>query len=157
MNTFLELAIEQAKIAEEYNEVPVGAVIVEKGEVIATTHNQVETLNDPTAHAELLAIKKACSLLGKKRLVNCELYTSLEPCPMCAGAILHARLKKVTYAAKDFKWGADGSILDFLKENQFNHSCQSTFLENKNYSNLLTAFFKKKREVKKKENKNRKD
>ncbi|RAP38888.1 tRNA-specific adenosine deaminase [Candidatus Marinamargulisbacteria bacterium SCGC AAA071-K20] len=142
---FLQEAIKQAKIAGEKDEVPVGAVIVKNGEIIARAHNQVEELNDPTAHAEILAIKTACSQLGSKRIPGCELYTTLEPCPMCAGAILHARLKSITYAAKDFKWGADGSILSFIQSNTFNHHCASEFIPSHEYSESIKQFFKNKR------------
>jgi tRNA(adenine34) deaminase len=142
---FLGEAIKQALIAAEKDEVPVGAVIVKDGKIIAKAYNQVETFKDSTAHAEILAIKQASEKLGNHRLIGCELYTTLEPCPMCAGAILHARLKSVVYAAKDFKWGSDGSILSILKENDFNHTCTTKFIPNENYVETLKAFFKNKR------------
>lgn len=106
MSDFMKLALDQARQAQAQDEVPIGAIIVKDGQVIAMAHNLCECLKDPTAHAELLAIQKACSILGEPRLTDCELYVTLEPCAMCAGAISHARLAKVVYAAYDPKGGA---------------------------------------------------
>ena len=102
----MQQALEQARLAAEAGEVPVGAVVVRQGEVIAMAHNSPRTLNDPTAHAELLAIRRAAQALGQERLEGCDLYVTLEPCAMCAGAIAHARIGRVYYAASDPKGGA---------------------------------------------------
>jgi len=102
----MHLALEQARAAADAGEVPIGAVIVRDGAVIATAHNQPRTLQDPTAHAEVLAIRQAARVLGQERLEGCELWVTLEPCAMCAGAIAHARIARVYYAAPDPKGGA---------------------------------------------------
>lgn len=106
MSDFMKIALEQARYAEAQDEVPIGAVIVRQGQVIAKAHNLCEAHRDPTAHAELLAIQQACSTLGEMRLTDCDLYVTLEPCAMCAGAISHARLRTVIYGAYDPKGGA---------------------------------------------------
>lgn len=102
----MQLALEQARAGESAGEVPIGAVVVRDGAVIAVAHNQPRTLHDPTAHAELLAIRAAAQALGNERLDGCELWVTLEPCPMCAGAISHARIARLYYAAPDPKGGA---------------------------------------------------
>jgi tRNA(adenine34) deaminase len=118
----MEMAIEEARIAASEDEVPVGAVIIsaEHG-VIARAHNQREQLKDPTAHAEMIAITQAAQALGSWRLENCVLYVTLEPCPMCAGAIVLARVPRVVFGACDRKAGAAGSVLDVLAEPRLNH------------------------------------
>lgn len=103
--SFMELALEQALAASFVDEVPVGAVIVRQGSIIAQAHNQTETLNDPTAHAEILAIRQACALLQSPRLPGCDLYVTLEPCPMCATAISFARIRRLYFGAYDPKGG----------------------------------------------------
>ena len=102
----MRAALEQARTGAEAGEVPVGAVIVHRGEIISSAHNEPRTSQDPTAHAELLAIRRAAAALGQERLEDCELFVTLEPCAMCAGAIVHARLARVTYGASDPKGGA---------------------------------------------------
>ena len=102
----MQLALDEARSAESAGEVPIGAVVVKDGAVIATAHNQPRGLSDPTAHAEMLAIRAAAQVLGNERLDGCELWVTLEPCPMCAGAISHARIAKLYYAASDPKGGA---------------------------------------------------
>ena len=102
----MKLALEEASAGESAGEVPIGAVIVKDGQVIARAHNQPRALHDPTAHAEVLAIREAARVLGSERLSDCELWVTLEPCPMCAGAISHARIGKLYYAAADPKGGA---------------------------------------------------
>ena len=102
----MRLALDQARLGMAEGEVPIGAVVVKDGEVIVKAHNQPRTLNDPTAHAELLAIRRAAQTLGNERLDGCELWVTLEPCAMCAGAIAHARIARVYYAAPDPKGGA---------------------------------------------------
>jgi tRNA(adenine34) deaminase len=102
----MQLALDQARIGEASGEVPIGAVIIKDGVVIASAHNAPRTLHDPTGHAEILAIRAAAEALGNERLDGCELWVTLEPCAMCAGAIAHARIGKLYYAASDFKGGA---------------------------------------------------
>ena len=111
-NEFMKRAIENAKIAYSNGDVPVGAVIVKDGEIIATAHNLRENGGGATAHAELLAINEACETLGTWRLSGCELYVTLEPCPMCAGAIINSRLDRVVFGAKDPRMGALGSLIN---------------------------------------------
>jgi len=118
---FMRLAIREAERASEHADVPVGAVIVRDGEVIASGHNERELRQDPSAHAELLAIREASRALGSWRLLECVLYVTLEPCAMCAGAIVLARLPRVVYGATDPKAGACGSVLDVLGEPRLNH------------------------------------
>ena len=118
---FMLLAIREAERALEHDDVPVGAVIVSDGEVLASGHNERELRQDPSAHAELLAIREAARTLGSWRLLDCVLYVTLEPCAMCAGAIVLARIPRVIYAASDPKAGAAGSVLDVLAEPRLNH------------------------------------
>ena len=118
---FMRLAIREAERALEHDDVPVGAVIVHDGEVAGIGHNERELRQDPTAHAELLAIRDAARALGSWRLLDCVLYVTLEPCAMCAGAIVLARLPRVIYGASDPKAGAAGSVLDILGEPRLNH------------------------------------
>ena len=110
----MKLALEMAIQAKEQGEVPVGAIIVHKGRVIAAEHNRVESLQDPTAHAELLALRSACRVLGNWRLLDVVLYTTLEPCSMCLGAIINSRCPKVIWGAPDLRQGADGSWCKLL-------------------------------------------
>jgi len=112
---WMNLALEQAKIAAQKGEVPVGAVIVQKGNMIAKAHNLCLSDQMATAHAEMLAINEASRILGSWRLSDCTLYVTLEPCPMCAGAIINARIPRVVFAAKDPRAGAMGSLLDLSK------------------------------------------
>ncbi len=121
---WMGLALEEARMAFEEDEVPVGAVIVHQGRVIAESHNQRETLNDPTAHAEMIAITQAAEFLHSWRLLDCTLYVTLEPCPMCAGAIVQARIPTVIYGTPDPKAGACHSVLQLTDDPRFNH--QST-------------------------------
>lgn len=121
---WMQYAITLADKAEQAGEVPVGAVVVKDGQLVAEGWNQMISLNDPSAHAEMLAIRAAASALGNYRLVDCELYVTLEPCCMCAGAMVHSRLKRVVYAASDLKTGAAGSVLNLLQHHQFNHQVE---------------------------------
>jgi tRNA(adenine34) deaminase len=125
--------------------VPVGAVIVRNNEIIASGYNLKETLKDCMAHAELLAIKQAQEVINDWRLTECTLYSTLEPCPMCMGAILHARIESVFYGAKDFKWGACGSQVELSMPNRFNHYTEAIFIDTPECAELLTDFFKKRR------------
>jgi tRNA(adenine34) deaminase len=123
---FMGEALRQAARAWEAEEVPVGAVIVREGRIIARAFNQVELLRDATAHAEMLAITQAEEALGDWRLNECTLYVTKEPCPMCAGAIVHARVGRVVFGASDPKAGAAGSALNLLQFPTFNHRCEVT-------------------------------
>ena len=118
---YMTYALREAQIAMEQGEVPVGCVIVHNGEIIAKAHNQRETLQDPTAHAEVIAITAAAARLGSWRLENTQMYVTLEPCPMCAGAIILSRIPVVHFGASDPKAGACGSLLNLLDDTRFNH------------------------------------
>ena len=120
---FMREALRQAARAYEAEEVPVGAVIVREGRIIARAYNQVELLQDATAHAEMLAITAAEEAVGDWRLTDCTLYVTKEPCPMCAGAIVHVRLARVVFGASDPKAGAAGSVLNLLQFPTLNHRC----------------------------------
>lgn len=114
-------ALDQARNAWTLGEVPVGALVVKDGEVIATGFNQPIGNHDPTAHAEIMALRAAAAILGNYRLPGCEMFVTLEPCAMCAGAMLHARLARVVYGASDPKTGAGGSVVNLFEQNQLNH------------------------------------
>jgi tRNA(adenine34) deaminase len=118
---FMRQALAQAQHAWDLGEVPVGAVVVKDGVVIATGYNQPIGKHDPTAHAEIVALRAAAEALGNYRLPGCELYVTLEPCVMCSGAMMHARLAKVVYGATDPKTGACGSVLNLFEQEQLNH------------------------------------
>lgn len=120
----MRLALEQAQAALELGEVPVGAIVVFDQQVIAAAHNQRETLRDPTAHAEMIAITQAAEALGSWRLTDCTLYVTLEPCPMCAGAIVQARIPSVVYGATDPKAGAVQTLYQLLSDPRLNHRCE---------------------------------
>lgn len=123
---FMGQALRQAAIAYEREEVPVGAVIVRNSQIIARAYNQVELLRDATAHAEMLAITQAEGAVGDWRLTDCTLYVTKEPCPMCAGAIVHARLARVVFGAPDPKGGACGGLLNLVQHPALNHRCELT-------------------------------
>jgi tRNA(adenine34) deaminase len=118
---FMRLALAQAELARADGEVPVGAVVVKDGEVVAVGYNQPIGRHDPTAHAEIVALRLAAEKLGNYRLPGCELYVTLEPCAMCSGAMMHARLARVVYAASDPKTGVCGSVLDLFAHDVLNH------------------------------------
>jgi tRNA(adenine34) deaminase len=118
---FMQLALAQAALAAQAGEVPVGAVVVCNGEVIATGRNAPIEGHDPTAHAEIIALRSAAQVLGNYRLPDCELYVTLEPCAMCSSAMLHARLKRVVFGAPDAKTGAAGSVINLFDQLQLNH------------------------------------
>lgn len=151
---WMRVAIEEALKAKEINEVPIGAVIVYRDEIIARAHNLRETKQNAVAHAELLAIEKACQVLGSWRLEDAELYVTLEPCPMCSGAIILSRIKKVIYGASDPKSGCAGTLMNLLQDERFNHQTevQKGVLQDE-CSELLTTFFREIRERKKAERK----
>ena len=121
---YMKEALKEAQKAYEKLEVPVGAVIVKDGKIIARAYNQKETKFDTTKHAEILAIQKASKKLKSWRLIDCEMYVTLEPCPMCAGAIIQSRIKKVYYGVSDEKTGAVGSKLNLFKDYKFNHNVE---------------------------------
>ncbi|WP_300257480.1 tRNA adenosine(34) deaminase TadA [Clostridium sp.] len=141
----LSLALEEAVKAREKGEVPVGVVIVKNGEVIAKAHNLKETLNDPTAHAEILAIREACNKLNNWRLHGCEMYVTLEPCPMCAGAILQSRISKIYIGTFDDTTGAAGSVVNILQNHNLNHFLEVVWVNDEKCSKILTKFFKDRR------------
>lgn len=146
----MKMAIEEAKKAGDIGEVPIGAVIVKNDEIIARAHNLRESKKDPTAHAEYLAIQKASKFLNSWRLEECQLYVTLEPCVMCAGAIVMSRIPQVIYGAKDPKGGCAGSLMDLLQEPRFNHRAQvERGVMEEACSQLLTEFFKNIRKKKK--------
>ncbi len=118
---FMQEAFASAKKAQKLDEVPVGAVVVYEGQIVATGHNQPIKNHDPTAHAEIAALRAAAQVLGNYRLPGCTLYVTLEPCAMCAGAMLHARLARVVYGATDPKTGACGSVINLFAEEKLNH------------------------------------
>ena len=121
---YMKQALVEAQKAFDEEEVPVGAVIVYKGQIIARAHNQIKTLKDPTAHAEMIAITQAASYLKNERLNDCDLYVTIEPCSMCVGASILARLKRIIYGAEDSKTGACGSAIDLAKHGLFNHNLE---------------------------------
>lgn len=143
---FMGLALEQARLAWEQGEVPVGAVVVKDGEVIAVGYNQPIGRHDPTAHAEIVALRAAAEKLGNYRLPGCELYVTLEPCVMCSGAMMHARLARVVYAALDPKTGACGSVVNLFDQEKLNHHTEvAGGLMAEEASSLLKAFFAERR------------
>lgn len=144
---FMKKALEEAKIAFNENEIPVGAVIIDSnGKIIGKGRNQILKLNDPTAHAEILAIKEACKNLGNYRLVGCKIYVTLEPCPMCAYALVLARVEELIFATRDEKTGACGSIYNLIQDPKFNHQIRiREGLLKEEAKTLLKNFFKSKR------------
>lgn len=142
----MRLAIREGERALVHDDVPVGAVVVHEGEVLGAAHNERELRADPTAHAELLALREAARARGQWRLLNCVLYVTLEPCAMCAGAIVLARIPRVVFAASDPKAGAAGSVFDILAEPRLNHQPEvSSGLLSEPASELLRAFFASRR------------
>ena len=148
---YMRMALREAEQALEEDEVPVGAVIVHEEQVIAAAHNQREQLHDPTAHAEMIAITQAAKSLGDWRLEGCTLYVTLEPCIMCSGAILQARIPVVVYGATDPKAGAVGSLYKLLDDPRLNHRCQIVpGVLAPACGELLTRFFQAQRRLGKK-------
>ncbi|HEX9046624.1 MAG TPA: tRNA adenosine(34) deaminase TadA [Verrucomicrobiae bacterium] len=147
---FMGEALRQALKAYERGEVPIGAVVVRAGRIIARAYNQVETLKDATAHAEMLALTQAESAVGDWRLTDCVLYVTKEPCPMCAGAIVHTRLARVVFGANDPKGGAAGGALNLLQFPSLNHRCEITGgLRLEECRGLLQQFFAEQRAARK--------
>ena len=148
--TYMQAAIEEAKKAQNLGEVPIGAVIVKDGEIIARGYNLRETSQLSNAHAEMIAISKANEMVGSWRLEDCTLYVTLEPCPMCAGAIVQSRIPTVVFGAHDPKGGCCGTIYNLLDESKFNHRCElvsGVLVEE--CGQLLSDFFKNLRQKKK--------
>ena len=143
---YMKTALKEALVAFEKDEVPVGAVIVYKDQIIARSHNQIKTLKDPTAHAEMIAITQASAYLKNERLKGCDMYVTIEPCPMCAGAMVLARIENLYYSTEDPKSGAAGSALEILQNKKLNHKvkAKSGLLKEESRS-LIQEFFKKKR------------
>ncbi len=143
---FMAMALSEAMDAGERGEVPVGCILVHDSEVIARAGNRCEELHDPTAHAEMLAISSGCEQLGVGRLQGCELFCTLEPCFMCAGALTHARIERLVFGARDPKFGACGSLADLPSDRRLNHRYQSVegvlAVES---AELLKAFFRERR------------
>src|SRR4051812_30063976 len=143
---FMGEALRQARRAWQQEEVPVGAVVVHHGEIIARACNQVETLKDATAHAEMLAVTQAEAAIGDWRLSECELYVTKEPCPMCAGAMVHVRLKRVIFGCVSSKDGAAGSLMNLLQHPKLNHRCDITSgVRHDECAEMLQAFFRERR------------
>lgn len=140
---FMKEALKEAKKAYEKEEVPVGCVIVKDGKIIARAHNLKETKYDTTKHAEILAIQKASKKLKSWRLIDCDMYVTLEPCPMCAGAIINSRIRKVYYGASDEKTGAIGSVFNLLEDYKFNHKVEyQSGIMQEECEGILKEFFK---------------
>jgi tRNA(adenine34) deaminase len=143
---FMREALRLAKKAAEAGEVPVGALVVRAGKIIARASNQVELLKDATAHAEMVALTQAEEAVGDWRLTDCDLYVTKEPCAMCAGALVHTRVRRVIFGCTDFSAGAAGSVINLLQMPGFNHRCDiaSGVLQNE-CAAILQSFFRKRR------------
>ena len=143
---FMRMAIDQAYVAEENGDIPIGAVITFEGKIIAKAHNQRELLGDPTAHAEILALTQAAEYVGNWRLHGCTIFVTLEPCPMCAGALVLGRLDRLVYGCCDLKTGACGSLYNIVDDNRLNHRVAVTVgVLGEDCSGILKGFFQKKR------------
>lgn len=141
---FMKMALIEAKKAYDIEEVPVGAIIVKDGNIIATGYNKKEILKDPTAHAEIIAIKKASEVLGGWRLLGCTMYVTIEPCPMCAGAIMSSRLERLVIGAEDKKMGGCGSVVNVTENEKLNHSVDTTWgVLEEDCSDIMKSFFRK--------------
>ncbi len=147
---WMRQALALAEKAEQQGEIPVGAILVKEDEIVGTGWNQSITLNDPSAHAEMMAIRQAGQNVSNYRLIDTTLYVTLEPCPMCAGLLVHSRIKRLVYGASDLKTGAAGSIMNLVQEPQLNHQIEVTagVLLNE-CSERLSAFFRARRAQKK--------
>ncbi|MCM8711361.1 nucleoside deaminase [Clostridium sp. SYSU_GA19001] len=142
---FIKEALEEAKRALKLKEVPVGAVIVKDNKIISRAHNLKETLKDPSAHAEIIAIKRACTVLNNWRLNGCEIYVTLEPCPMCASAIAQARISRLYIGTFDPTAGACGSVVDLTGNSYLRYKTEVNWMYHKECSNILKEFFKNRR------------
>ena len=146
---WMQVALDLARDAAQNGEVPVGAIVVKNGEMVGLGSNAPISLQDPTAHAEIQALRQAATYLGNYRLVDCTLYVTIEPCAMCAGAIQHARIARLVYGASDAKTGACGSVINLMAETKLNHHCEvvGDVLATE-CGAVLSAFFKQRRLVK---------
>jgi tRNA(adenine34) deaminase len=139
-------ALEYAKQAEQINEIPVGAIIVKDNQIIAAGYNRSITDNDPSAHAEMIAVREAGRILKNYRLIDCTLYVTLEPCSMCAGLLVHSRIKRLVFGAADLKTGSAGSIMNLLQEPRLNHQVDVTGgVLAKECGDIISNFFKRRR------------
>ena len=144
--TFMQEALRLAMKARAADEVPVGAVVVREARIISRGYNQVELLKDATAHAEMLALTAAEAAVGDWRLTDCDLYVTKEPCPMCAGAIVHTRIRRVIFGSTDIRAGAGGTVMNLLQHNALNHCCLITSgVLQSECASILQDFFRKKR------------
>ena len=144
---WMELALEQASLAAQAGEVPVGALVIRDGEIIGRGHNRNLLDNDPSAHAEIVALREAAARTGNHRLSGCVMFATIEPCSMCAGALIHARIARLVYGAKDVKAGAAGSVLEVLNHPRLNHKMDVTAgVLAERCSKVLQDFFRYKRE-----------
>ena len=151
---YMKEALKEAKKAYKKEEVPVGAVIVKDNKIIARAHNLKELKNDTTKHAEILAIQKASKKLNSWRLIDCEMYITLEPCAMCVGAIINSRIKKIYFGTSDKKTGACGSFLNLIDDYKFNHIVQvEKYILKDECEKIIKEFFKDLRNKKKENNK----
>jgi tRNA(adenine34) deaminase len=145
-STYMRLALAQARRAQEHDDVPIGAVVVRDDDVIAAAHNERELRKDPTAHAEVLAVRAASEALGSWRLDGCTLYVTLEPCPMCAGALVLARVKRLVYGPQDPKAGAAYTLYNIVQDPRLNHEVEIvTGIEEEACAELLRGFFQSRR------------
>jgi tRNA(adenine34) deaminase len=143
----MQMAINQAAIAEENGDVPIGAVIVHEGRIIAKAYNERQQLNDPTAHAEIIALTQASEAIGSWRLHGCTIYVTLEPCPMCAGALVLARIDRLVFGTEDPKTGACGSLYNIVQDSRLNHQVQITSgVLMEDCKEQLQAFFQRRRQ-----------
>jgi len=149
-SSFMQRAFELAQQAEQQDEIPVGAVVVYQDKIIGEGFNQSISLNDPSAHAEMIAIRQAASHLNNYRLLNCTLYVTLEPCPMCAGLLVHSRINRLVFATSDLKTGCAGSVFNLVDNEKLNHkiTVEQGLLSTK-CRELLSGFFKRRRKEKK--------
>jgi tRNA(adenine34) deaminase len=146
---YMRMAIDQAFIAEENGDVPIGAVIVYENRIVAKAHNQRQLLNDPTAHAEMLALTQAAEAVGNWRLHGCTMYVTLEPCSMCAGALVLARIDRLVFGIEDPKTGACGSLYNIVQDDRLNHRVEiTTGVLAEDCKTQLQAFFQRRREEK---------
>lgn len=144
---WMKKAFREAERAFEQDEVPVGAVVVQNDTIIGRGHNMVEMLREPTAHAEMIALTAACDTLGQKHLTDCTMYVTLEPCPMCAGALVHARLGRLVFGAFDEKAGACSTLYNIVQDERLNHQIEVVSgLEADRAAGLLQEFFRRKRQ-----------
>jgi len=143
---WMELALEQARLAGNAGEVPVGALVIREGEIVGQGHNRNLLDNDPTAHAEIVALRRAAARVGNHRLSGCVMYATIEPCSMCAGALIHARISRLVYGAADPKAGAAGSVLEVLNHPRLNHKMEiASGVLAEECSEVLQEFFRRKR------------